>query len=217
MKYVLKPILCSVLFLLFFSGTIPIQNDWRFWKDTGGVHIYYMEIPNSNLKSVKMKTIFDASLSSIVEALKDVNEYPKWVYKATYSKTLFTYSPNDVVYYNYIDFPWPLQDRDIAVQSKITQDFNTKIVRSVSFAKWDAAPFKKDVVRIQEFNSVWTFTPLPNGKVDGEYVFRSNPGGVIPTWLVNFGLDEGPLKTISAFKEMLKQEKYKNAVNGIRN
>lgn len=209
--------LSVTVFVLFFSGKNPVQNDWRFWKDTGGVRIYYLELPHSNLKSVKMKTIFDAKLSTIVEALKDVDAYPTWVYKATYSKTLFTYNANDVVYYNYIDFPWPLQDRDIAVQSKISQDPNTKIVTSVSHAKWDAAPFKKDVVRIQEFNSIWTFTPLSNGTVDGEYVFRSNPGGVIPTWLVNFGLDEGPLKTISAFKQLLREEKYKNAVNGIRN
>ncbi|MFZ4543253.1 MAG: START domain-containing protein [Saprospiraceae bacterium] len=211
-------VLFLLIFMLSFSGkSYNEQVDWRFWKDNGGVRIYYAELPNSDIKSVKMKTTFDANLSTIVETLKDVDAYPKWVYKATYSKTVFEYNENDVIYYNYIDFPWPLQDRDIVVQSRVSQDFNTKIVTSVSFAKWDAVPIKKDVVRIQEFNAQWTFTPLANGKVDGEYVFRSNPGGAIPGWLVNFGLDEGPLKTISSLKAMLKEEKYINAKNGIRN
>ncbi len=191
--------------------------DWKFIKETEGIKVYFRASEGSNIKEVKMQTTFDAKLSAVVECLKDVNAYPKWVYKATYSTTLFKYDEHDVVYYNFIDFPWPMQDRDIAVQSKITQDVDSKVVTSVSHAKWDATPFKKDVVRIQDFRSKWTLKPLPNGKIEGEYVFRSNPGGNIPAWMVNLGLDEGPLKTLKGFKALLQQEKYKNAQNGILN
>jgi hypothetical protein len=203
----------------FFEKTPPllVNSEWKFIKETEGVKVYFRSSEGSDIKEVKMQTTFYSNLSTVVECLKDVNSYPKWVYKATYSTVLFKYDENDVVYYNYIDFPWPMQDRDIAIQSKISQDPHTKIVTSSSFAKWEATPFKKDVVRIQDFRSKWTLKPIENNKIEAEYVFRSNPGGSLPAWLVNLGLDEGPLKTIKGFKTLLQQERYKNAQNGILN
>jgi hypothetical protein len=204
------------LLITTFSFAQKPPAEWRFIKEVEGVKVYFRESEGSNIKEVKMQTTFNANLSSIVECLKDVDRYPKWVYKATFSKTVLKYNENDVVYYNYIDFPWPMQDRDIVVQSKITQDATTKVITSESFAKWDAEPFKKDVVRIQDFRSKWTLTPVALGKVKGEYVFRSNPGGNIPAWLVNLGLDEGPLRTLKGFKKLLSEDKYKNVDNGFK-
>lgn len=197
------------------------DNEWKFWKSQNGVNVYYRDSEGSNIKEVKMTTIFYNKLSTIVEALKDVQSYPKWVYKATGSYTVLKYNENDVVYYNYFDFPWPLQDRDVVIQSRISQDPNSLIVTSNSFAKWEAVDIKKDVVRIQDFKSKWTFSldweAMKKGesKVYGEYVFRSNPGGNIPAWLINTSLDEGPLKTLKSFKNLLIQDKYKNVKNGI--
>ncbi len=213
MKLLNLKLLILLLTTVSFAQNAP---QWRFIKEVEGVKVYFRESEGSNIKEVKMQTTFNANLSSIVECLKDVDRYPKWVYKATYSKTVSKYSENDVIYYNYIDFPWPMQDRDIVIQSKITQDANTRIITSESFAKWEAEPFRKDVVRIQEFKSKWTFTPLGAGKVAGEYVFRSNPGGSLPAWLVNLGLDEGPLKTLKGFKSLLQDSKYKNVQNGFK-
>jgi hypothetical protein len=204
------------LFVTTFSFAQRPSPEWRFIKEVEGVKVYYRESQDSNIKEVKMQTTFNANLSSIVECLKDVDNYPKWVYKATYSKMLLKYNDNDVVYYNYIDFPWPMQDRDIAVQSRISQDAKTRVVTSESFAKWDAEPFKKDVVRIQEFKSKWTLTPIADGKVWGEYVFRSNPGGNIPTLLINSSLAEGPLRTLKGFKNLLQDAKYKKVDNGFK-
>lgn len=208
--------LLNIKFLFLFLSTFASgqKNDWKFIKETEGIKVYFRESEGGGIKEVKMITLFDAKLSSVIECLKDVEAYPKWVYKATYSTTLFRYSNNDVVYYNYIDFPWPMQDRDIAVQSIITQDPTTRIITSRSFAKWDAKPMQKDIIRIQDFKSTWTLKPNSSGKVEGEYVFRSNPGGSIPTWAVNLGLDEGPLKTLKGLKKLIKEPKYQNPNNG---
>lgn len=196
-------------------------NEWKFWKSQNGVSVYFRNSEGSNIKEVKMTTTFYNRLSTIVEAIKDVQAYPKWVYKASGSYVVLKYDDNDVVYYNYFDFPWPMQDRDAVIQSRISQDPNTLIVTSVSHAKWEAVEMKQNVVRIQDFRSKWTFSldweAMKKGenKVYGEYVFKSNPGGEIPSWMINLSLDEGPLKTIKNFKNLLLQDKYKNAKNGI--
>jgi hypothetical protein len=205
----------NLIFLLC-SQWAHAQQQWRFIKETEGVKVYYRESGTNNIKEVKMVTTFDAKLSVIVECLKDVDSYPKWVYKANYSKTIIKYSEEDVIYYNYFDFPWPLQDRDVAIQSHISQDPTTRVVTSVSVSNWSKEPLQKDVVRIQEFDSKWIFTPQTDGKVHGEYTFKSNPGGAIPASFVNLGLSEGPLRTLKGFKQLLRTDKYKNIKSVIK-
>ena len=204
------------LFIVTTSFTQKSPPEWRFIKETEGVKVYYREREDSNIKDVKMQTTFNANLSSIVECLKDVDSYPRWVYKAKYSWVVTRYNDNDVVYYNYVDFPWPMQDRDIVVQSRIHQDPTTRIVTSKSFSNWSVQPTKEDVVRIMEFNSTWTLKPIEAGKVYAEYIFSSNPGGSIPAKVVNLGLAEGPLKTIKGFKMLLQDAKYQNVKNGFK-
>ncbi len=204
----LKKEIATAAFLLFLSFKIYSQEpNWRFVKEAQGIKVYYREIPQNNLNEVKIQTTFNANLSTIVEALKDVEAYPSWVYKANSSKTLKIYGPNELIYYNKLDFPWPLSDRDIAIHTKIVQDQNSKEVTSISFAVPNSIPKIQDLVRISEFNSMWVFKPI-NGKVQAEYTFKSNPGGNIPAWMVNMSLDEGPIKTIQNFKKILVSKKY---------
>ncbi|MBK9934136.1 MAG: hypothetical protein IPP61_20625 [Cytophagaceae bacterium] len=198
----------AVLILLSssFRSYSQVPN-WRFIKESDGIKVYYREIPNKNINEVKIITYFDSNLSTIVEALRDVDAYPNWVYKAVSSKAIKRFNQNEMIYYNKLDFPWPLSDRDIAIHTKVIQNQLNKEVVSISYAEANAVPKLKNYVRIDEFTSKWVFKP--NGSlVQGEYVFRSNPGGNIPAWLVNLSLDEGPVKTIQNFKNILLDKKY---------
>lgn len=198
-----------VLALFIVMNVTAQEAKWRFVKEAHGIKVYYRDIPKHNLNEVKIQTTFNTNLSTIVEALRDVETYPNWVYKASSSKIIKRFGDNEMIYYNRLDFPWPLSDRDIAIRTKIVQNSYSKEVVSVSYAEPLAVKRKGDLVRIEEFNSMWTFRPV-DGHVEGEYVFKSNPGGLIPEWMVNLGLEEGPIKTILNFKKILIEGKYSN-------
>ncbi len=195
-----------------FAGETP----WTFWKEAQNVKIYYRESPDGGVKEVRMLTDFETTPSAICALVEDFDNYQHWVYKSTQSRLVKRYSPLEVDYYNYLDFPWPLSDRDIAVHSKISQDPKTKTLTSISTCSPKAVAAVKDAVRITLFNSKWVFTQAGAGKLHSEYQFRSHPGGSIPSWMVNLALDEGPLNTIAGMRRELKNPKYKNAkVEGI--
>ncbi|MEY4927217.1 MAG: hypothetical protein RI894_1653 [Bacteroidota bacterium] len=192
------------------------ETPWTFWKEAQNVKIYYRESPDGGVKEVKMITDFETTPSAIVALVEDFDGYKTWVYKSTQSRLVKRYNSFEVDYYNYIDFPWPLTDRDVAVHSKISQDPKTKALTSISTCNPTAVPKVKDAVRISLFNSKWVFTQAGAGKLHSEYQFRSHPGGNIPSWMVNLALDEGPLNTIAGMRRALKQVKYKNAqIEGI--
>jgi hypothetical protein len=202
-----KQITLSMLLILTSMTTFSQESTWKFVKETNGVKVYFRTIANSNLNEVKIQTTFNSNLSTIVEALRDVNAYREWVYKAAYSYTVKEFSANEMEYYNKFNFPFPLDDRDVVIHSKILQNPQNKVVTSVSYAKLDIVPENKNVVRIKDFHSKWTFI-AKNNLVYGEYIFKSNPGGNIPAWLINLSLDEGPIKTIQNFKQQLQLDKY---------
>ncbi|MEM1121376.1 MAG: hypothetical protein AAGJ18_13070 [Bacteroidota bacterium] len=110
-----------------------------------------------------------------------------------------------------MDFPWPLDDRDLIVRSTMNQDPITKVVRSESFNEPDYIPVKKGLVRIPSLHLWWEFTPKESGVVEVEYFLSSDPGGLIPAWMINLALDQGPTQTIKAFREILKKPKYRDA------
>ena len=83
------------------------------------------------------------------------------------------------------------------------------------YEEWIYKPDQKeqteDVVRIRNLDIHYELTPVSNSKTQMSYRLHSDPGGAIPTWLVNMVVDNGPVNTVKGMREMLKSEKYQNA------
>lgn len=201
-----------ITFLILACSSAYAQTaQWKLKKEADGLKVYLRDAGDSNIKEVKIETIFDASLSSIVTVLKDVPAYPAWIYKCSKAERLEPGTNTSSVYYCEIDFPWPLSDRDFIAKSQLRQDPQTRHV----FIDVKSAPAyraeKEGLVRIQTLNIHYEFIPLSENRVQMNYRLHSDPGGALPAWLVNLAVDNGPVKTIKGMREMLKKEQYKEA------
>jgi len=196
-----------ILAVIVQSNCFAQQTNWQFVKETNGVKVYFRETPGNPIKEVKILTTFNAPINSIISALTDVDSYPSWVYGALESRVVKRISTSEMMYYNKLDFPWPLTDRDILIHTRIIKEGD--MVYSVSEAKSDELSPSNDLVRITRFKSKWAFKPIGN-RVQAEYVFSSDPGGNIPVWMINLALDQGPLKTIQNFKKLMAKPIYRS-------
>jgi len=199
------------IFCLFAVVATAQEAKWELKKDKKDLKIYVREASDSPFKELSMKFTVDASMSAIVALLQDIEAIPDWVYKCEEAHVVKEVSDEEVYYYNLIDFPWPLSDRDFVLHSKLTQDPVTKIMRSESWVVEDMLPVKDGVVRITSTHLWWEFTPQPDGKIAIDYYLKSDPGGYLPAWIVNLAIDQGPIQTIKRFKKELDKPKYKNA------
>lgn len=196
----------------FFSVMAQTTTEWEYQGEKEGIEVYFREPVDSDLKQLKMTMFFDAPLSTIVAALEDVEAIPEWVYKVTEASIIKEVSPTEYYYYNRLDFPWPLSDRDLICRSTFQQDPKTKVAIYTSTGVHDMLPIRKeeDIVRIKEVNIKWVFTPQVDGRLKLDYYLSSDPAGDIPSWIVNLAVDHGPVKTMTAFRTLLKKEKYQN-------
>ena len=216
MNKVLSLLLISIV--LVSTGFSPSKEKWELIKNSNNIKIFTRKIDNSDIKEVKAIIHVDASLSTIVSVLKDVKGYKDWVYECEDSKILKEINKFEDYYYTKTDAPWPVGDRDAVVHNKISQNKKTKVITSISQSINGIKEKIPGLVRVKEIYTEWKLIPQQDGTVYIIYKMHINPGGDIPSYLMNKTLSIGPYKTLSRFKEKLKEPRHKNCVlNFIKN
>lgn len=212
-RRIFLPLFSTVLAMLpLFLFSQNISNfAWELKKDKDGIEVYVREQDDSNLKELKFVTEIEASLNAIAAILMDVEGYDDWVYASMESYTIKAISDTEAYYYTSLNFPWPLNNRDLVLHSRFWQDEKTLAIHSDTRCIENVMEELQDFVRIKKADLRWSFTPLPSGKVRVEYYLNSDPGGSIPAWMVNLAADQGPLQTMVKFKEEIAKDKYQNA------
>jgi START domain len=208
---------CNPAVLLFLTGLfcyLPLgaqkkSGDWELKSEKDDMKVYYKK--NAGVHKLKITTSIKTTLSGITQLFNEVENYKKWGYKITESKLLKKVSDTEVYYYVKLDFPWPMDDRDLIMHTTLEQDPKTQVVRSVSKAVPDYLPENKGIVRIKEADTKWTMYPGTDDWLYIEYELFSDPGGSIPDWAVNFAIDIGPTETIKSVRTLLKDSKYQSA------
>ena len=208
MRFIQTPLI-TILLLAAQLLSAQTADGWTLKNDKDGIKVYYKK--TTDVHEVKLVTSIQTSLSGIIQLFSEVDNYPQWGYKVVESKLLKKVSDHEMYYHTKLDFPWPVDDRDVVMHTKLEQDPKTKAVYSHSTSVATYIPAVKDYVRIVTSTTKWTLIPGPGGWVYVEYYLYSNPGGNIPEWLVNMAIDVGPRETIKNLKTMLKYPKYKNA------
>lgn len=179
------------------------SSDWHLVRDESGIKVFSRKSNNSAIKEIHIKASTKAKLEEVSQLLSNVQLYNKWVYKCETSILIQKKSEEEFVYYVAIDFPFPMTDRDLVIHSKHQLDENG-VYRSTSIASKVDMKENSDYIRIPEFVSKWIITPTENNQHLIEYYTYSNPGGDIPSWLINLAIDQGPYQTMKSFLSLLE-------------
>ena len=204
----------TILFFLVTTGFIQDNkpaDTWQLKKFESGIAIYVRNVDNSKFKELKSVTIYKSSLSGLISLIDDFESYPEWVYKCGVSKTIIKNSDTDLIHYQSVTAPWPVENRDFVVQVRLQQDPVTKVVTQTATSIPDYVPGVAGHIRIREFKAQWILIPLKNGNIEADYQLLVNPGGILPAWLVNLAVIDGPFETALNMKTWLTKEKYQKA------
>ena len=205
--------LCIIVLLLVIK-VHPLlgQNEWKLKTEKEGIKVYAGVVPDSKIKAVKAVGEYNATASELVALLMDIKTSPDWVYHVKSCKMVNQVSPSELYYYLEISVPWPASNRDLVVHLKVSQNPDTKVVTIDAPAVPGLVPVKKGKVRIDESTGKWTITPLGTGQIRVEYVVHVNPGGSVPSWVVNLFATEGPFEIFKHIRLELQKDAYKHMV-----
>ncbi len=195
--------LISVFLLLGNINSNPNNTDWNLITEDATTKVYTRKSQNSNIKEIRIVTQFKSDVETLKEVLGDVKDYPSWVFKCMGSEKIAAVNDNEFHYYLMTDMPYPVSNRDLVVHTKNWSQNNSYFSKSV--AKPDFVSKKEGMVRVPRFSSFWEVTPIANQTIQIEYEASTDPGGYLPTWVVNLGITKGPINTMQSLKQEVEK------------
>jgi len=199
----MKPIILHVLvFLISICGFS--QSSWNLKKDKNDIQIYTRDYPDSKFKEYKANMLVKTSLETVKNIILDGDNLKNWNFKTTQSKLLKKVNEDSYIVYMYNDMPWPVLNRDHISNVKVSYPSTSSILISIT-PNNDFLPLEDNIVRITNFKGFWLLEETPEGISITQQLF-GDPGGGIPSWLVNSQVVKAPYTSFGNLKSLLKNK-----------
>ncbi|MGH1540346.1 MAG: START domain-containing protein [Arenicella sp.] len=186
------------------------QYDWQLKKQQDDIEVSIAKVPGSAFRAVLSQMTVTSSISSLVALVMNVSDCPNWVDICVESEIIRRVSPTEYYQYSISQSPWPVHDRDVLMHVSIQQD-EAGVVRINGQSQQGMLNKRKGLIRIQQAQSIWVFTPLLDGKIQVQNFVHADPAGAIPSWLLNKQLIDNPFKTLRNMRLKIASEPYQKA------
>jgi len=200
-KLVFKTLLIGIILIIL--NTSVFSQSWKVKEFKNGVTVYTRSIAGSDVEEFKGETTVKTNLGSLLNVFEDFKNYPNWAYNCSYAERVKKVSANEGYAYNLLEMSWPVTNRDVVIHYVIKQDPQTKVVLLTLNAVNGFVPDKGNV-RMSNLKGFYKFTPKPNGYVLIVYQAHSDPGGYVPSSVVNAFVYDAPYYTLLNLKKKVE-------------
>jgi len=203
-----------------FTWVASGSSEWKLAKDEDGIKIYTLKTPGDAM--LKMRTVMegDYTLSQLVSQHIGVGDTLQvcieWIPGCKDFKRIMSYNPArgyDRDMWR-VAVPGPFADRELLISTIFHQDKQTKAVTLDVVSMPNSLPPTPGVVRIERMHNQWTYTPMPNGKVQVALIqdVGFSDVGFVPYLLLNMNLVNDSYKFFTTtLRRTLQEDKYVNA------
>jgi hypothetical protein len=147
----------------------------------------------------------EGTFDKLISIVSDVNRHKEWVFRNEKSYLLKRNSAYDFVYYAETAIPWPMSNRDAVIHLKITRDSLNRFVSIIGYGEPTFIAAKEGKVRVPRTSISWYVTMPTPKTISIIYIIDTDPGGSLPSWLVNIFSDKGPFESFKKLGQLLKQ------------
>lgn len=192
------------LFVLAVPASLFAQHPWVFKKEKDGIKIYSRQSDISRFNDLKIEVDLPGTPAQLGAILFDVEKYPQWAYGTKTCVLVKKVNNREIIYYSEIDVPWPASNRDLYANFKLTYDSSGRSLNVISVGLKNYQPDKKDIVRIPLSRGLWNISSISDKKIHLQYILQLDPGGSVPTWVLNLFATKGPLETFENLKKKME-------------
>lgn len=203
-----RSFILQVIFVLVLSGMTNAQP-WQFIKEKEGIKIYTRKADGSSLKSFKGVTNIKAPVEKVFNLIGNVKNLDWWDKNLREIKVLYYEKEKLSQYYLVYKAPWPITDRDLCVEAKITTDPLTGIRTVYAVPLSGVIPERHGLVRIKNYWQRWIIEPTGKDEVRVILEGYVDPAGSVPDWVYNMVITDTPLKIIRGIKQRLEKKPTK--------
>jgi hypothetical protein len=188
-------------------STIDVNAKFNLVRSDDNISIYTRWIPVTETRStrqLKAEFVIDCPAEKVISVLRDEKSYTKWM-KAT--KTYYRLKTiNTNQWYSYVQFsiPWPLNNQDCILKYEVHQNTELSRTEITLIGEPDFLQTYEGVERISHMEGSWVITQIGPGKSRVEYLVYSKQAPKFPTWITDPLIQKNLLKTMNAFRNIVK-------------
>jgi len=193
------------------SGTAGAQ-EWEQFLEEDGVKGYARSVPGSKILEVRSTLVLPARIEVVGAVLRDVESLARPGSSCTEARFVERPDRNHYTFYAAYDMPWPLSDRDVVIQVSNRYDLaRGRVVATLRATQHPRIPPRHGYLRITNLVAEFVVEYLSRERTGVIYTSRTDPGGLVPAWLVNRG-NKSTLRS-SAFdlRRAVKKPEYVQA------
>jgi hypothetical protein len=178
------------------------DENWKLKKNKKGIKVYLRHVKFTPMLAWRSHAELKGEISDLVAFLMDIEKYPEWMYPLTVSFILDKTGETEAYIYNVLKAPWPASARDIVVRRQwyYYPDTGAVIVTIKGLPEYVPQRDKDKIVRGYMIMAYYEFVPTGNNTIKITYEAVVDPGGIIPTWLVNYMVVYTPYTTLRQIK-----------------
>jgi len=198
-------LLCGIVLLL--TGNIQaVEDEWQLVRQTRTGDIYHRKAGDSSIPWTMIAAGFAASPAHLHAIVTDYNHFSEFIPNVYESRVLR--ETGDVQWvYHHLQFHGPVADRRYVI---VSTDRNSRPEEDYYRVEWvlsDEIFPGIDLsagVRPLAFAGFWEIQPgRAAGSTEARYAVRSDPGGLVPGWLVATMTDRYVVRVVQAIRQRL--------------
>lgn len=198
-----------ILLSLFWTST-ALAMEWKPRLDKDDVLVESRKPEGAKYEEFRASTEVEVSVAGALALLRDTNACVKWVFRCKESRTLEEPSATERTFYQVTSLPFPAKSRDVIFHAEIAYNDDQSVLVSMT-----AKPLAIDEtkhVRIRDANGTYLLEPLSESRTRVTWQQYVDPAGALPSWLVNGMLTDLPFESLSAFRELVKEQPYASSM-----
>ncbi|XP_066927684.1 phosphatidylcholine transfer protein-like [Clytia hemisphaerica] len=184
----------------------PKINDFELFVECSGVQIHRKFLPESSLYEYKVLGELKSDVQTFVKVYMDLEYRKSW---DSYVKELYEKEDEhegSFIYWN-VNYPFPLANRDYTyirecreMTEETTNKTPTWVILSES-KQISSCPDKSGVVRVNDYKQNLSIQHKDENTTKLFMHYKDNPGGSIPTWLINWAAKKGVPSFLTEMKK----------------
>lgn len=204
-----KTVFLGIILATYLAAPLAYSTDldWALEKDKNNVQVFTRTKPESQLKEFKGIITINTGQEELLAVFKNIEKYDQWMPDVIETKVI-EMANNQHQHYVKLDMPWPVTDRGGVYQFtySVTAAGSTRI--SV-IATPDKEEIHQKAIRIPFATGLWLFYSVDNQTTQVTYQMHADPGGSLPTWLINSSVVDTPYNTLVNLKAYIENKANK--------
>lgn len=195
-----------VLLMLLTTPTLAVDGpDWALLRDRDGIQVYSRPAAGSAIHEIRAVTRMSATPQAVATVLRDVSRRPQWDPTCAQASVHTALGPDEQILYYDLDLPWPVEDRDMVMQTKWQSGPDGRITATGTSVADVIAP-RRERVRVTQASERWELQPIDGGGVSVVLTAHIDPAGPLPSWLVNSMSVDAPFDALDNLRKIVATE-----------